>query len=310
MAVIEVEHLRKIYGSVVAVDDVSFSVEAGEIFGVLGPNGAGKTTAVEALPGLREPDSGRVRVLGLDPRVDRQELRQRVGVQLQESALPAKLRVGEALELYRSFYRESADVAGLVDTLGLADKRDAYFQNLSGGQKQRLFIALAMIGRPEVVVLDELTTGLDPQARRDTWAFVEAIRARGVTVVLVTHYMEEAERLCDRVVLIDRGTVVATGTPSGLAALHGGGTRVRLRPSRAFDETLLTRLPGVSSIERQGEHVVVSGSGDIVADVVQALAAAGVRAGDVRTESASLEDAFIALAGHPIDDADGGDAKR
>lgn len=306
MGVIEVEHLRKVYGDVVAVDDVSLTVEAGEIFGILGPNGAGKTTTVECVTGLRVPDSGAVRVLGLDPQSDRQELTERVGVQLQESALPAKLRVSEALALYESFYHDPADVQELVRSLGLSGKQDAYFKELSGGQKQRLFIALALIGRPEVAVLDELTTGLDPQARRDTWEFVEAVRARGVTVVLVTHFMDEAERLCDRVALIDRGKVVAAGTPSGLAADFGGDTRLRFRPSGAFEDALLTSIPGVRAVERrQREHVVVSGSGDMVADVVQALGASGIRADDLRVETTSLEDAFIALTGHAIDETDG-----
>ncbi len=304
MAVIEVEHLRKAYGQLVAVDDVSLSVEAGEIFGVIGPNGAGKTTTVECVAGLRAPDSGRVSVLGLDPQRELAELRERLGVQLQESALPAKLRVGEVLDLYSSFYRTPADVAELVAALGLGPKLGSYFGKLSGGQKQRLFIALALIGRPEVAVLDELTTGLDPQARRETWRFIESIRDRGVTVVLVTHFMDEAERLCDRVALIDRGQVVATGTPSELAERAGGGTRVRFRTSGAIEDAVLRALPSVTVLERQGSQVVAAGTGDLVAEVVRACEAAGVRAEEMRVESASLEDAFIALTGHAIDAGD------
>ncbi len=305
MAVVEVEHLRKAYGALVAVDDVGFAVARGEIVGILGPNGAGKTTAVECVTGVRVPDAGTVRVLGLDPQVDRREVRERVGVQLQESALPAKLRVGEALELYRSFYRHPADVGELVEALGLADKQRAYFRDLSGGQKQRLAIALALIGRPEIAVLDELTTGLDPQARRDVWDFVEVLRVRGVTVLLVTHSMEEAERLCDRVLLIDEGRVVAAGTPSDLAARVTGGTLVRFRPSAPVEDAVLTRLPTVSAVVRQGEDVVVSGSGDVVTDVVLALDAAGSRATAVRVEAATLEDAFIALTGHRLHEPEG-----
>jgi ABC-2 type transport system ATP-binding protein len=217
--VIEVQHMRKRYGDTAAVDDVSFTVEEGEIFGILGPNGAGKTTTVECIEGLRTPDSGTISVLGLDPIRDRGELRQRVGAQLQDSELPERLRVGEALELYSSFYRKPADWHALMDMLGLAGKRDTRFGKLSGGQKQRLSIALALVGSPRVAVLDELTTGLDPQARRDTWALIEGIRDTGVTILLVTHFMEEAERLCDRVALIDSGKIVALDSPAGLTVL-------------------------------------------------------------------------------------------
>src|SRR4051794_21958401 len=195
--VIEVRNLNKRYRDHVAVDDVSFAVERGEIFGVLGPNGAGKTTTVECVEGLRTPDSGVVRVLGLDPRRDHDALRTRIGVQFQESQLPEKMRVQEALRLYSSFYADPMDWRQLLDDWGLADKANTPFGKLSGGLKQRLFIALALVGKPEIAVLDELTTGLDPQARRDTWGLVEDIRGQGVTVLLVTHFMAEAERLCD-----------------------------------------------------------------------------------------------------------------
>lgn len=216
MPVIEVRDLHKRYGDTVAVDDVSFSVNQGEIFGILGPNGAGKTTSVECVAGLRTADRGTVSVLGLDSRRDRHELRQRLGMQLQRSALPEKLKVAEALELYASFYRHPADRAELLDVLGLSGKRDTAFKKLSGGQQQRLSIALALVGNPEIAVLDELTTGLDPHARREVWRMIQGIRERGVTVLLVTHFMDEAERLCDRVAVIDAGRVVATDTPAGL----------------------------------------------------------------------------------------------
>lgn len=222
MPVIEVSHIHKSYRDGqrrnVAVEDVSFSVEAGEIFGIVGPNGAGKTTTVECVEGVRNPDRGTVRVLGLDPRADRAELRQRLGVQLQQSQLPDRLRVGEALELYASFYRKPADWRFLLDELGLADKRNTPFAKLSGGQQQRLSIALALVGSPEVAILDELTTGLDPQARRDTWDLIRAVRDRGVTVVLVTHFMDEAERLCDRLAVIAEGRVATIDTPAALVA--------------------------------------------------------------------------------------------
>jgi ABC-2 type transport system ATP-binding protein len=294
-AVIEVSRLRKVYGATVAVDDVSFAVHAGEIFGILGRNGAGKTTTVECITGLRTPDRGEISVLGLDPRRDRRELHERVGVQLQESAVPDLMRVQEAVELYASFYREPADGRELIASLGLQDARHTYFKHLSGGQKQRLSIVLALIGQPEIAVLDELTTGLDPEARRDTWRLIEGIRARGVTIVLVTHFMEEAERLCDRVALIDHGRVVALDRPAALAVAATTSKRVRFTTAQPFADELLSALPEVRSVERHGPEVAVTGSGDLVTAVVLALHAAGVHAEDVQTETANLEDAFLAL---------------
>ncbi|MCC9310959.1 ABC transporter ATP-binding protein [Kitasatospora sp. RB6PN24] len=302
MAVIEVEHLHKRYGHVTAVRDVSFQVEQGEIFGILGPNGAGKTTTVECLSGLRQADGGRVSVLGLDPVRQRDELRQVLGVQLQSSGLPDKLRVREALELYASFHRQPADPVELMHRLGLAEKAGARYKKLSGGQQQRLAIALAMIGRPRAVVLDELTTGLDPHARRTTWGLVEQVRDTGVTVLLVTHFMEEAERLCDRVALIDRGEVVAVDTPAGLAARAGQRQRMRFRPSAPLDEELLRALPEVAEVAWHGPVVEISGTGNLVHAVTAQLARAQIIAADLRVEQASLDDAFIALTGHPDTD--------
>jgi ABC-2 type transport system ATP-binding protein len=294
---VQITHLRKTYGTLVAVDDVSLSVAEGEIFGILGPNGAGKTTTVECAIGLRTADSGSIRLLGLDPRTDRDEIHEVVGVQLQSGGLPGKLRVGEILAEYRSFYREPADVDELIDVLGLGAKRGDYYKSLSGGQRQRLSVALALIGRPRIAVLDEMTTGLDPQARRDTWELIEGIRARGVTIVLVTHFMEEAERLCDRVALIDSGRVVALDTPAALAERSRGGKTVRFLPSAPFDDRLLTRLPGVTGVEHAGQHVVVTGSGELVNAVILTLDAAGVTARDVQLDSSNLEDAFVKLTG-------------
>ncbi len=297
---VEITHLRKTYGTLTAVDDVSLSVAEGEIFGILGPNGAGKTTTVECAIGLRNADSGTVRLLGLDPRTERDEVREIVGVQLQTGAQPAKLRVGEILEEYQSFYREPADVGELMDVLGLTAKRGDYYRTLSGGQRQRLSVALALVGRPKVAVLDEMTTGLDPQARRDTWELIEGIRGRGVTIVLVTHFMEEAERLCDRVALIDNGRVVALDTPAALAERARGGKTMRFRPSAPFDDRLLTGLPEVTGLERAGQHVVVTGTGELVSAVILALHAAGVTARDVQLDSSNLEDAFVKLTGSQL----------
>src|SRR5262249_21983559 len=229
MPVIEVDKLRKRYRDHVAVHDISFSVERGEIFGVVGPNGAGKTTTVECVEGLRTPDGGSINVLGLDPQRDSAELRHRIGAQLQESALPDRMKVWEALDLYASFYSRPGDQRRLIEDLGLADKRETTFGKLSGGQKQRLSIALALVGNPEIAVLDELTSGLDPNARRDTWVLIEQVRERGVTVLLVTHFMDEAERLCDRVAVVDAGRVVAIDSPAGLVARMDTEQRIPLR---------------------------------------------------------------------------------
>ena len=299
-AAVEIAHLRKAYGGVVAVDDVSFSVAEGEIFGILGPNGAGKTTTVECVMGLRSPDAGSIRVMGLDPGQDREDLHLIVGAQLQESALPGKLRVGEILDLYRSFYREPADVGELVDALGLGEKLKDYYRSLSGGQRQRLSVALALIGRPKIAVLDEMTAGLDPQARRDTWDLIEGVRNRGVTILLVTHFMEEAERLCDRVALIDAGHVAALDSPVGLAARASGGTSVRFVPSAPFDDRLLSGLPEVRTVTSSGPQVVVTGTGELVNAVILTLAAAGVTARDVQLDSSTLEDAFVKLTGRHL----------
>jgi ABC-2 type transport system ATP-binding protein len=302
---IEVQHLHKQYGDVVAVDDVSFTVREGEIFGILGPNGAGKTTTVECLAGLREPDRGQLSVLGLDPQRDRAELTQRVGVQLQESRLPDRLRVAEALELFCSLYRDPADGYELMEVLGLAGKARTPFAKLSGGQKQRLSIALALIGNPRVAVLDELTTGLDPQARRDTWELIERVRERGVTIVLVTHFMEEAERLCDRVAVIAKGRVAALDTPAALAERVGTGQRIQFRPSVPVDDWMLESLPEVTRVTRKGDVVVVTGTGNAVAAVMSVLARNQVVAEQLRVEQADLEDAFLALTGrYPSADED------
>jgi ABC-2 type transport system ATP-binding protein len=297
MPVIEVSGLHKEYGPKVAVDDVSFTVEAGEIFGILGPNGAGKTTSVECVTGLRKPDRGRISVLGLDPQRDHSELREQVGVQLQDSQLPEKIRVREALELYSSFYAQPADADELITRLGLGDRRDTSFDKLSGGQKQRLSIALALIGTPKVAVLDELTTGLDPGARREVWGLISDIRDRGVTVLLVTHFMEEAEKLCDRLAVIDNGRVIATDTPSGLAGRAGGEQYIRFRVSDPLEEDALAALPEVHSVRVEGDQFAVTGSEEALQAVMGVLIRRGITARHLRVDQASLDDAFVALTG-------------
>ncbi|QFZ21955.1 ABC transporter ATP-binding protein [Saccharothrix syringae] len=297
MAIIEVVDLVKRYDEKVAVDGVSFTVDEGEIFGILGPNGAGKTTTVECVEGLRSPDGGTIRVDGLDPRRDRAELRTRLGVQLQQGELPDRIRVGEALDLYASFHRDPADWRELLDRLGLGDRLRTEYRHLSGGQKQRVSIALALVGRPRVAVLDELTTGLDPQARRDTWELVEQVRDSGVTVVLVTHFMEEAERLCDRLAVIDAGRVVAVDTPDGLVSGLDAQQTVRFRPTSPLDPDLLRDLPEVSAVEQRGSRFVVTGKGDLLHAVTSLLARNHVVAADLRVEQAGLDEAFIHLTG-------------
>jgi ABC-2 type transport system ATP-binding protein len=301
MAIIEVQGLVKRYGGHTAVDGVSFAVEQGEIFGILGPNGAGKTTTVECVEGLRRPDAGDIHVCGIDPRRDAGDLKELLGAQLQESELPDKLRVGEAMELYSSFYREPADWRRLLDVLGLAGKRDAQFRRLSGGQKQRLSIALALVGTPRVAVLDELTTGLDPQARRDVWELIDDLRNRGVTILLVTHFMEEAERLCDRIAVIDAGKVVAVDSPAGLVSTVDNTQRIRFRPSAPLDPALLTSLPEVTDVTRAGGQLVVTGTGDLLHAVTAVLARNQVVAAGLRVEQTTLDDAFVALTGRKID---------
>lgn len=302
MAIIEVDRLVKRYGDRTTVNGVSFAVEQGEIFGILGPNGAGKTTTVECIEGLRTPDGGAIRVVGTDPQRDTRELRQLLGAQLQESELPDKLKVGEAMELYSSFYRDPLDWRQLISALRLTEKIGAQFRRLSGGQKQRLSVALAMVGNPKVVVLDELTTGLDPQARRDVWDLIEEIRDRGVTILLVTHFMEEAERLCDRIAVIDAGRLVALDTPAGLIAKVGDQQRVRFRPTTPFDHALLTTLPEVTSVEQAGGQLVVTGTGNLLLAVTTTLARRQIVAADLRIEQTTLDDAFVALTGRPITD--------
>ncbi|WP_433369839.1 ABC transporter ATP-binding protein [Streptosporangium sp. CA-115845] len=297
MKVIEVSNLRKQYRGQLVVDDVSFTVEEGEIFGVLGPNGAGKTTTVECVAGLRVPDSGTVSVLG---GLTGTGLRERLGIQLQSSTLPGKLKVWEALDLYASFYRTPANWVTLMERVGLADKRDTPYGKLSGGQQQRLSIALALVGNPRVAILDELTTGLDPQARRDTWDLIEQVREDDVTILLVTHFMEEAERLCDRLALIDSGRLVALDSPAGLIAKVGGQQTVRFRPSQPFDDSVLKALPEVTEIRRSGGQITVTGTGDLLLAITTALSAAHVVPTDLRVEQANLDDAFLGLTGKKL----------
>ncbi len=298
-AAIEVEHLAKRYGEHVAVRDVSLAVAPGEIFGILGPNGAGKTTTVECLQGLRAPDAGRVRVLGLDPAAETGAVRRRIGSQLQESALPDRMRVWEALDLFASLSATrgpGSDWRTLLEQWGLGERRNAAFADLSGGERQRLLVALALVGRPEVVFLDELTQGLDPAARRVAWGLIRQVRERGATVLLVTHHMDEAERLCDRLAIVAGGRVVAQGTAQELITRSGGGLRVSFSTDLS-DVAWLEALEPVEAVARRGAHVEVRGSGPVLAVVATELGRRGVMPVDLRVEQPSFEDVYMDITG-------------
>ncbi|MEV1026161.1 ABC transporter ATP-binding protein [Streptomyces sp. NPDC050264] len=294
---IEVTGLRKTYAGRAVVDGISFAVEEGEIFGILGPNGAGKTTTVECVEGLRVPDEGQVRVAGLDPVRDHEKVTRILGAQLQESEVQAKLTVREALELYSSFHPDPLDWRPLAERLRLDEKLSTRFAKLSGGQKQRLFIALALVGNPRVVVLDELTTGLDPRARRDTWQLIEDVRDSGVTVLLVTHFMEEAQRLCDRIAVIDKGRVAALDTPAGLISRAAGATVISFTPSAPLDERELAGLPGLATVEHRDGRTTLTGGDETVNAVITLLARHHITAHQLRVVDATLDDAFLDLTG-------------
>jgi ABC-2 type transport system ATP-binding protein len=302
--VIRVSGCRKTYGAIVAVDEVSFDVADGEIFGLIGPNGAGKTTTMECVEGLRKPDRGTISVLGLDPVRDVYRLQERIGVQLQQAQLQKRIKVWEAVHLWASLYRRPpAEGDRLLDQLGLSDKRNAWFMTLSGGQKQRLFIALALVNDPDVVFLDELTTGLDPQSRRTIWDLVRGIRARGKTVFLTTHLMEEAERLCDRVAIIDHGRIVDIDTPARLVATHCPERTIEVGTADPNAEGHFRRIASVDAVERRDERYVIRGRGeDFVTDVIECLSEHRIRATDFRTLLPTLEDVFLTVTGHSIRD--------
>jgi ABC-2 type transport system ATP-binding protein len=299
--VIRVSGIRKTYLRTVAVDDVSFAVDEGEIFGLIGPNGAGKTTTMECVEGLRTPDRGAISVLALDPFRDVYTLQDRIGVQLQEAQLQKRIKVWEAVDLWASLYPKPVDSLRLLEQLGLADKRDAWFMTLSGGQKQRLFIALALVNDPEVVFLDELTTGLDPQARRAIWDLVRGIRDRGKTVFMTTHLMEEAERLCDRVAIIDHGRIVDIDTPGNLVSRHCPERTVVLTTDDAVAETRFRAIPRVDAVTCRETRYTIQGRGDgLVTEVIRCVSEHRMRVTDFRTVLPTLEDVFLKLTGHSI----------
>jgi ABC-2 type transport system ATP-binding protein len=301
--VIQVLGIRKTYGATVAVSDVSFEVNEGEIFGLIGPNGAGKTTTMECVEGVRRPDCGAISILGLDPFRDVYRLQNRIGVQLQQAQLQKRIKVWEAVDLWASLYTKAVDGDQLLEQLGLANKRSAWFMTLSGGQKQRLFIALALINDPEIVFLDELTTGLDPQSRRVIWELVRGIRDRGKTVFMTTHLMEEAERLCDRVAIIEHGKIIDIGSPEELVRRHCPTRTVVLAADGALVEERLRTIPSVEIVTRRDSQFTIQGLGDgFVTEVIQCLSENRIRVTDFRTVLPSLEDVFLKLTGHSIRD--------
>jgi ABC-2 type transport system ATP-binding protein len=294
---VRVRGLHKRYGDTVAVDGVSFEVAEGEILGLLGPNGSGKTTTVECVQGLRRADRGEIDVFGVDPQRNGPRVRRLVGSQLQDSALPERIKVWEALRLFSVLSPQGPPWQRSLDDWGLRGQRNTAFGDLSGGQRQRLFVALALVNDPRMVILDEMTTGLDPAARRVAWDLVAAVRERGTTVVLVTHFMDEATRLCDRVLVLAAGRIVAAGTPAALVAGQATGSSVRFTASDDDDLRYLSRVAGVADVRRTGDRVLVTGSGPLLARVAHALVDHGQEPGDLRVELPSLEDAYLALTG-------------
>ncbi|WP_133878785.1 ABC transporter ATP-binding protein [Paractinoplanes brasiliensis] len=294
---LRIENLRKSYGSAPAVDGVDLTVEQGQIVGVLGPNGSGKTTTVECAYGLRRPDSGRIRVFGLNPLSEPGRVARLVGTQLQDSALPDRIRVGEALHLFAALARSPVDERQELERWGLAARRRASFGSLSGGQRQRLLVALALVGRPRLVFLDEMTTGLDPNARREVWDLVEQVRRGGTTVVLVTHFMDEAFRLCDRVAVLKDGHKVADGTPGELIDRYGGGTTVRFSVPPQAEVPRLAELPGVLTAERVDGRIEIRGRGPFLVSLGHTLAVAHLDDVELDVRRPSLEDAYVQLVG-------------
>ena len=303
MPLIEVRGLRRTYRSTVAVEHVDLDVHEGEIIGVLGPNGAGKTTTVECMAGLTRPDRGTVSVAGHVPWRDRREVTRLLGVQLQSSGLQAKLTAREAVAMVAAFHEAPADPDELIERLGLGRVADTRYAGLSGGQQQRLAIATALVGRPRVVLLDELTTGLDPEARRETWQLVRDVRERGTTVVLVTHLMEEAQQLCDRITVMAAGRVVAEGTPDEVVARSASSTVMSFTaPATVLPGDVLTGLPGVRGVERRGDRLEVAGTDDGVLAVLRVLHQRGVEPARLRVSATTLNEAYLALVRRP--DAD------
>jgi ABC-2 type transport system ATP-binding protein len=303
---LSIQHLRKYFRDVVAVDHIDLEVAPAECFGILGPNGAGKTTTIEICEGLTKPDSGIVRILGLDWSRDAQTLRRKIGIQLQETQFPEKLTVEETVRLFRSFFRRGLSVDQTIATVQLEEKRNSRVGALSGGQKQRLAMACALVGDPELLFLDEPTTGLDPQARRHLWDLLDQLKLAGRTIVLTTHYMDEAERLCDRIAVMDHGRIIALGTPSDLIDSIGGEhiVEIAVTPNAAFDPAILAGIPGVQFHRINGgvHQIHVSELHTAVPRIFEAITRRNLVLTEFRTHSATLEDVFVSLTGRNLRD--------
>jgi ABC-2 type transport system ATP-binding protein len=303
--VIKAEGLCKAYGATLAVDEINLDVYEGEIFGMVGPNGAGKTTTIECLEGLRKPDRGKLNVLGIDPQLESHYLHLHTGMQLQQSNLPERMKVWEALDLYSSFYPKARNWEELLVQLGLEEKRSSPFGKLSGGQKQRLFIALALLPDPQLIFLDELTTGLDPQARHVIWELVRNVRSQGKTILLTTHYMEEAERLCDRVAILDNGRIVAMDTPAELIQSQGSGESLSFVVDKTLPAEFISAINQIGRMKVEGDRVIIFGESNhtkLISDVVLLLAHLGIPFRNLRTQQSTLEDVFLKLTGHEMKD--------
>jgi ABC-2 type transport system ATP-binding protein len=296
--VVQIDQLKKSYQNTVALAGIDLEVRRGEIFGIVGPNGAGKTTTIDCMTGMRKPDSGKVRVLGLDPQRNGSELRQRIGLQQQESELPERIRVGEAIDLFGGLFKAEPSKDELLERVGLQGKTGSYFSSLSGGQKKRLFVALALVNDPELIMLDELTSGLDPVGRRTLWSLVNEFRSSSRTVVLSTHYMDEAQKLCDRVAIVNSGRIAALDTPGELIRKYCQGMRLRLVCGSDFNPAVALALDGVLGASMNGDECLMDLRGsEVVVPVIKALSDAGVNLGNLRTETPTLEDVFMVVSG-------------
>lgn len=295
---IRVTDLKKAYGETQALSGIDLNVNTGEVFGIVGPNGAGKTTTIDCIAGMRKPDSGTVSVLGLNPVSEGKKLRKRIGLQQQESELPGRLKVKETLELFSYLYGTSPDCSRLLYRVGLSEKDDSCFSALSGGQKKRLFVALALVNDPELIILDELTSGLDPAGRRQLWSLVEEFGNDSRTVLLSTHYMDEAEKLCDRVAIIDRGRVIAVDTPEALVKKYCPGMLLTLGCGNEFNTDKALEIKGVMKAEMKGEECMMELTGpDVVVPVIRNLSDAGINLGNLHTKTPTLEDVFLVATG-------------
>jgi len=300
--VVEVESLVKRYGSLAAVDGVTFSVEEGEVFGVLGPNGAGKTTTVEMIEGLRKPDSGSIRVFGIDTLREPERIKELIGVQLQTTSLYDRIRVKEAVDLFGGYYRRAIPTATLLDEVSLTDKMNSYVSELSGGQKQRLALALALVNDPGMVFLDESTTGLDPQARRSVWGTVARLRKKGKTIILTTHYMEEAEELCRRVAIMDHGKIITLDTPDALIAGAGLDSRIEIDHVPEALRSVLEQADLPVRVSEDGDKMILhtKKSSQVLKEITRVAAEHDIDLGSISVQKATLEDVFLTLTGRQL----------